>query len=47
MLVPKERACSKLHDGVNKLIQLSVFVTNHEGKKKCPQIGDQPGTSPL
>ena len=47
MLVPKERACSKLRYGINKLIQLSFFVTHHEGKKKCPRIGDQPGNNEL
>ena len=32
------------HDLIRKSIQLSIFVTHYEGKKKCHRISDQAGT---
>ena len=33
ILVPKERACSKLHDDYKNIYNFVVFITNNEGKK--------------
>ena len=40
VLVPKTRACSKLHD--DKKINFMVFITNDEGKKSILELRADP-----
>ena len=51
ILVPIERACSKLHEDFNNFYNFMVFITNNEGKRSVLELRANPvqvaDTSPL
>ena len=42
ILVPKKRACSKLHDDYKNIYNFVVFITNNEGKKSVLELRANP-----
>ena len=38
ILVPKERACSKLHDDFKNIYNFIVFISNNEGKRSVLEL---------
>ena len=38
ILVPKERACSRLHDDYKNIYNFVVFITNNEGKRSVLEL---------
>ena len=45
ILVPKERACSKLHDDYKNIYNSMVFITNNEGKRSVLELRADPVVS--